>query len=270
MRMSFRYPTDALSRGGHHADRSRSERDCGGFREKGLTADTFWSAMHPVSVTPDLLHYVLGMLAAVPEDLTFGDVQVERWPIENPLFVFQTPIVEKVFEKNRGEEETAFHAIQPGKCFSVTLCERTGDPGLSVSLYEPSSDGDERLGLLVRDAANNSTALTELVPWALSQVLSQRIVIDTVAQYPSRQMERSARRRGVPPVRLLDLRSPQRATATWSGHPRMATPLGGSRALAQTLVPRHSDSSVDLSPYIKGPDDKPLDVRPTVWKADAS
>ena len=232
----------------------------------------------PIFVTADLGQYLLGMLRALPADTTLGDLRPDRWPVSNPFFVLQEPVIEsgpKVMTSAGdtdgvpigAEVSQLLHTIQPisFKGYACYISLVSTSIGLGVSMYQPV---EERRNQRVVENLQRHGSMSELMAWALSVVCEQRIVSNTPAVV-SRQVRRQAERKNLPPVRVLDLRTPQRASEgsfSREWHHRWVVRGHWRR---QWYPASQTHKLIWIDPYIKGPDDKPLDLRPTVWRADA-
>lgn len=214
--------------------------------------------LQPLYIAADLIRYVLAMRDALPEDLTYEDLEVETWPLVLPLLVFQEPVA----YCHEGVE--TLHALVPVMADRPQGLLLVSNPHWGgVGLVLPTEES-------LRHSIGKDPDPTMFLPWALIKVLDQRIVVESTAPWPTRQYRRQAERRNLPPVRVLDLRSPQRAT--------VANPSGGVEWSHRWVVRGHwrrqwypsvqRHRLIWVDPYVKGPEDAPLDVRPTVWTAD--
>lgn len=246
----------------------------------------------------DWLAYVQAMAASLPaeEQLSYPDEEdvLWAWP-DGVLVVFAEPIelahtiisrggvlsgerqvVEPVTETQL-VASLCFFAKQPVP--TEVQDEQTNErlPAEPINAYPTMWIGADpsdivqgnwvpgQRGLAARSIVSDSSRLLVSIITALGHRLTR------LAEPGSTRGERRRAERVLPGLRVLELatgasvRSEPTGSVAWQrrwmvrGHWRLQ-PHGPGRLLRKPLW---------IDPYVKGPEDKPLDVRPTIWRARA-
>lgn len=241
----------------------------------------------------DWLAYVQAMAASLPADsqLSFPDEQdvLWAWP-HGVVVIFAEPIELTHTIVSRGVAHSSERlAVAPvaetqiaaGLVFftkqPVPAEMADGAQVEPISAYPTLWIGEDasdivqgnwvpgQRGIASKDTISESTRLLISIVTALGHRLTR------LAEPGSTRGERRRAERALPGLRVLELatgasvqRTETTGTVAWQrrwmvrGHWRLQ-PHGPGRTLRKPLW---------IDPYVKGPEDKPLDVRPTIWRAD--
>lgn len=245
-----------------------------------------------VIASEDWLSYVEAMTDSVPqgEQITYPTEDEARWAWpEGVVVLFDRPVmVEHVIRSQ--ETVNGFELIEPEVERQPThaLIIRTGmapmrgmdgkeshEPVPALYYVHVGEDlSSPIVGHLVWgwDVGTNLShiGISHSTRWmiALITALGHRLTDVATVGAPDRPMQKRWDRAALGPFRVLRLATPDRATSSggtrdhdhrWMvrGHWRLQ-PHGPGRTLRRLQW---------IDPYVKGPDDAPLDVRPTIWKA---
>jgi len=240
----------------------------------------------------DWLAYVRAMMATIPTDETLVMATEEEvgwaWP-EGVLIVFEEPVEVGQVIISKGDEygrvtRTAPHierqtmaAMAIQKMQLVRAQDETGAPfeeGVAAHgcLYLGVDPADAVTGWWMPGAPLKTveeTGPAESTNFLISIITALGHRLTRVGELAAGRAERRRAARGIPGgLRVLQLhsgataRSSESSSIEWShrwmvrGHWRLQ-PYGPQRSKRRLQW---------IDPFVKGPEDKPLDVRPTIWK----
>ena len=267
----------------------------------------WYKPMPTVQVTVDFARYVAAMAEQWPDDidrLDFPSMADARWPFPDTgvLLVFDEPISLEflVVSEGKGHRYRRLavprHDEQP--VVSVAM--------LPPSIPKPQAVTPEGMRIVGAEADRMRAAMSPAiyvhpdtmvtdswVAWGSTRYRHEgqdrighvgrfeRALIEAVGHRMTSltppvglpRHERRAIERTAVPYRILDLRTKERATPVDGDHRSVAwSKRWGVRGhwRNQPYGPRHDPSYrlTWIDPYIKGPDDKPLDLRPDIFRLD--
>jgi hypothetical protein len=247
----------------------------------------------------DWLAYVAAMTEAVPCEahITFPEEAEIAWAWPDGVAViFSEPVEVSHTIISRTDLADGGSTVTPVPAHAETQTSRGLLIGPPTMMETKSPDGDPLPEALVRPVLWIGEDPTDIISgrWLAGMVMlasetgvisqSSRLLLSIITALGHRltrvgpvvgasRQERRRVERELPGLRVLSLatgasvsRAETAGTVAWThrwmvrGHWRLQ-PHGPKRSLRRTIW---------IDPYVKGPEDKPLDVRPTVWTTDGA